>query len=117
MFADIRFNRVDSLAGRFGVRLGRTWTLDGWAAPRTMTAWLRPNFWHEFRGRPITAFSSDTGFIPFNAELKGSWGEINGGISGQFTDAITVFADASYQRRLEGNSYSYNGKVGLRVNW
>lgn len=113
-FADVRFRDVESMAGRIGARFGRTWALDG---QRTMTAWLRPNIWHEFRGNPLTEFSSATGFIPFRANLGGTWGELNGGISGQITPATTVYANAAYQSRFEGKSFAYTGQVGLRVNW
>ena len=62
---------MDSLLGRIGARIGRTWALgDGL---RIITAWIRPSLWNEFRGNPITSFSSETGFIPFHADLGGLW--------------------------------------------
>lgn len=115
--ADVRFRRVESFAARLGLRLGRTWTLAGFAAPRTMTAWVRPNIWHEFLGRPVTEFSSANGFVPLPGSLRGTWGEINGGLSAQFTDAVSFFANVAYQTRFEGKSYAYNGKVGVRFTW
>ncbi|MCP1838359.1 MULTISPECIES: autotransporter domain-containing protein [Bradyrhizobium] len=118
--AQIRFADVDSLAARVGARFGRTWSLDDeWVGgfARTITASLRPNVWHEFRGNPMTQFSSDTGFIPFRSSLGGSWGELNAGINGQINSFTTLFANASYQQRFEGNTYAYDGKLGIRVNW
>ncbi|WP_170850359.1 MULTISPECIES: autotransporter outer membrane beta-barrel domain-containing protein [unclassified Beijerinckia] len=115
--AMVRFSDVDSLAGRIGVRLGRTWALDNGPAPRLITAWLRPNLWHEFRGDPKTEFSSATGFIPFRADLGGTWFEINAGISGQLNKNVSVYANASYETRFTGSSSAYNGKLGVRVNW
>ncbi|MCP1913203.1 outer membrane autotransporter protein [Bradyrhizobium elkanii] len=120
MAAQIRFSNVDSLAGRIGARFGRTFALDDAQAggfARTVTAWLRPNFWHEFRGNPLTQFSSDTGFIPFNSSLGGSWGELNAGVSGQLNRFTTLFANGSYQQRFEGKTYAYEGKLGIRINW
>ncbi|MBA2402594.1 MAG: autotransporter outer membrane beta-barrel domain-containing protein [Bradyrhizobium sp.] len=116
-FASVQFDNMESLAGRLGARFGRTWAIESGPAPRTMTAWIRPNFWYEFRGNPLTEFSSETGFIPFRAGLGGAWGEINLGVSGQITRAISAFANVSYDSRFEGKSYSYNGKLGIRVNW
>lgn len=113
----VKFANVDSLAGRIGARFGRTWALDGGPNPRTLTAWIRPSVWHEFRGNPLTEFSSDAGFIPFRAGLQGTWGELNAGISGQINRTTTLFANASYQSRFESGSYAYNGKLGVRVNW
>lgn len=49
--------------------------------------------------------------------LAGTWGEINVGLGGQMNRATTLFANGSYQRSFEGNSYAVAGKLGLRVNW
>ncbi|MCC8974660.1 autotransporter outer membrane beta-barrel domain-containing protein [Bradyrhizobium sp. Cham227] len=62
-------------------------------------------------------FSSDAGFVPFQASLGGLWGEINAGISGQVTSTTSLYANASYQSRFDGGGFSYSGKAGLRVNW
>ena len=63
---------------------------------RQITGWIRPNLWNEFLGNPTTSFSSETGFLPFHADLGGLWSEINTGVDGGF---------------------AYTGKVGLRVTW
>ena len=113
--ARIRFSDVDSAAARIGARFGRTWAVDD--SYRTITAWIRPNLWNEFRGNPITSFSSETGFVPFHADLGGLWGEVNLGVSGQITTMTTLYANASYSSRFDSGGFAYNGKVGLRVNW
>jgi len=113
--AQIRFSDVDSVAARIGARFGRTWAVDD--AQRTITAWIRPNLWNEFRGNPVTSFSSQTGFIPFHADLGGLWGEINIGVSGQITSMTTLYANASYSSRFDSGGFAYNGKLGVRVNW
>jgi autotransporter family porin len=114
--AQIRFADVDSLLGRIGARFGRTWAIDDYGQ-RTITAWIRPNLWNEFRGNPATSFSSQTGFIPFFADLGGLWGEVNVGVSSQFNANTTLYANASYQSRFDGGGFAYTGKAGLRVNW
>lgn len=111
----VRFENADSLLGRIGARFGRTWSIDG--GPRSVTAWIRPNLWNEFRGNPITSFSSEAGFIPFRADLGGLFGEINIGASGQLSADVTLYANASYQARFDGAGSSYDGKVGMRFNW
>jgi outer membrane autotransporter protein len=119
----VRFSNVESLIGRIGARFGRTWSLDddmrGGDARggRLITVWVRPNVWQEFLGNPITQFSSETGFIPFRADLGGTWGEINVGVSGQVNLNTTLFANTSYQERFDGKGYAYNGKAGARINW
>jgi outer membrane autotransporter protein len=113
--AQVGFADVNSLAGRIGARFGRTWAIDD--SSRTITAWIRPNLWNEFKGNPTTLFSSAIGFVPFHADLGGLWGEINAGISGQISSTTTLFANASYQSRFDGGGFAYTGKAGLRVNW
>ncbi|MDR2219902.1 MAG: autotransporter outer membrane beta-barrel domain-containing protein [Methylobacillus sp.] len=116
--ARVKYSDVDSLVGRIGARLGRTWSLDeNMPHGRQVTAWIRPNIWREFRGDPITKISSATGDIPFRADLGGTWGEINIGISAQRSLNTTLFANASYNQRFDGNGYAYDGKIGVRINW
>lgn len=120
--ATVRFTDAESLAGRVGARFLRSWALDEPAAtpmarPRMMTAWLRPNLWYEFFGDPKTEFSSATGFIPFRANLRGGWVELNAGIDAQVFRNVSLVANAGYQWGLDGRSEAYNGKLGLRVNW
>jgi outer membrane autotransporter protein len=112
--AQVTFSDVDSLTGRIGARIGRTWTLDD---ERQMTMWVRPNIWREFRGDPSTRFSSADGPVPFHADLAGSWGGINVGMSGQIYRNISLFANASYNERFDGKGHAYDGKIGLRINW
>ncbi|MGM4927656.1 autotransporter outer membrane beta-barrel domain-containing protein [Tardiphaga sp. 619_E2_N8_5] len=111
----VRFDNADSLLGRIGARFGRTWSIDG--GPRSVTAWIRPNLWNEFRGNPVTSFSSEAGFIPFRADLGGLFGELNIGASGQLSADVTLYANASYQARFDGAGSAYDGKVGMRFAW
>ena len=113
--AQVRFSNVESLATRVGARFGRTWESIG--NLQTVTAWVRPNLWNEFLGNPTTSFSSETGFVPFHADLRGLWGEINIGVSGQVTASTTLYANASYSSRFDSGGFAYTGKAGLRVNW
>jgi len=116
--AQISFTNVDSLAARIGARFGLTWSLDNDAqGGRLLTVWIRPNLWREFRGNPLTRFSEEDGTVPFRADLRGNWGEINLGASGQVDHNTTLFANASYHARFDSKGYAYNGKIGFRINW
>jgi outer membrane autotransporter protein len=106
--ASIRFRDLNSLAGRVGVRLNNVGLKEGW---------LRLNLWHEFMGKPKTEFSSDDGFVPFVAKLPRTWGEIDGGLSFRVSRKLTFFGSASYNSTFNGHSYSYDGKLGFRINW
>lgn len=116
--ATVRFRNAESLAGRLGLRVARTWAADdSEPKPRLITAWLRGNLWHEFRGTPLTEFSSEAGYVPFRANLEGSWAEINAGVDAQVMRNVSLVANAGYQIGLDGRSHAYSGKLGLRVNW
>ncbi len=115
--AQVRFDDINSIAARIGARIAQTWILDPGPNPRLITAWLRPNLWHEFRGDPVTSFSSATGFIPFHADLGDDWAEINVGVSATVNKTTALYANASYQTGLDGRSFAYDGKVGIRLNW
>jgi len=112
--AVVKFSDVESLIGRFG----RIWSPDGTVSDaRLIMAWIRPNAWQEFCGNPITKFSSADGLVPFRADLGGTWGEVNVGVSGQLSRSTTLFANASYQSRFDGGGFAYDGKAGARFNW
>ena len=68
--ADVRYSDQDSLAGRVGARLARSWNLGeaqtqgagtGIQRVREASLWARADVWHEFLGQPTTEFSSASG--------------------------------------------------------
>ena len=114
--ATVAFRNIDSLAARIGARVARTWSLDD-SAQRSITAWIRPSIWNEFRGDPQTLFSSATGPIPFQSDIGGAWAEVNAGLDAKVTKATSLFGSVGYQISTNGNMTAYNGKAGLRVAW
>jgi autotransporter family porin len=116
--ASIVFHEVDSLAGRIGARLARSFAIDpAEQQPRLITAWLRPSVWYEFLGNPLTSFSSATGYIPFRADLGGGWGEVTAGLDIQVTRAASLYANGIYQIAFDGRSDAFGGKFGARLTW
>jgi outer membrane autotransporter protein len=114
----VEFSDVNSLTARIGARLGRAWSLDkDTPNGREMRMWVRPDIWHEFLGDPLTRFSAEDSVNPFHADLGGTWGGITAGMNGQITGNISLFMNASYNTRLDGNGHSYDGKAGIRFNW
>jgi hypothetical protein len=39
--------------------------------------------WHEFKGQPKTELSSANGYVPFEADIDGSWWDANLGVDYQ----------------------------------
>ena len=90
------------------------------AAPRagaSGSVWLRTDLWHEFLGQPTTEFSSATGFIPFTADLEGSWMKVGLGGSWDFATDATLYGNVNYQRAFNGDSYAWEGKLGVKMTW
>jgi outer membrane autotransporter protein len=117
--ANVRFRNMDSLAARVGLRWANTWTLDPDrnGTRRLLTGWLRANLWREFKGQPVTEFSSADGYVPFKADLKGNWWQLNAGTTWQLDANFSVYANLGYQRGFDVSFDAWDGKVGLRWNW
>lgn len=116
--ARIRFRDVDSLIGRAGVRIAKDWESEGvnHSARRT-NAWIRPSVWHEFKGQPKTEFSSESGYIPFESDIQGTWGEVNVGLDYQANRRTTLTASAGYRQGFDGDSHGYDAMLGFKINF
>jgi len=117
--ATVRFRDMDSLAARLGLRWANTWTLEPTDAGirRLFTGWLRLNAWHEFQGQPVTEFSSADGYVPFEADLKGTWWQINAGMTWQLGASTSLYANLGYQKSFDRDFDAWDGKLGVRWNW
>lgn len=115
--ADVRFGNVNSVAGRAGARLARTWMFGEGMHARQLDLWLRGNVWHEFSANPKTELSSETGYVPFQSNLKGSWYEITAGVNARVSRATSLYANLGYQKGINQGIQAVNGAVGVRVNW
>lgn len=117
--AEVRFRRMDSLAARLGLRWADTWALEptDTGIRRLFTGWLRVNVWHEFRGQPVTEFSSADGYVPFEADLKGTWWQLNAGMTWQLGASTSLYANVGYQKSFDRDFDAWDGKAGVRWNW
>jgi autotransporter family porin len=116
--ANIRFKDVESLIGRAGVRIARDWDTEGVdKTARRTNAWIRPSVWHEFKGQPKTEFSSQSGYIPFESDIQGTWGEVNLGVDYQANQRTTFTVSAGYREGFDGDSHGYDAMLGFKVNF
>lgn len=114
--AEVRFNDVDSLTGRLGVRIDKDWFReDDKGELQRINAWVRPSIWHELKGQPKTEFSSAAGYVPFTTDMRGTWGELNLGVDYQINDRTSVTGSLGYQKAVKGDSRSYEGILGIKV--
>ena len=110
----------ESLRGRLGIRLSKTWNMADALKPRIVTTWLRTNVWHEFIGDSSTTVSGFGGENPLtiNSSLGGTWAEIGAGISGQVNDTVALFATGAYNRSIDNRGReAWNGRLGATVRW
>ena len=116
--ANIRFKDVESLIGRLGVRIAKDWETEGVdKSERRTNAWVRPSVWHEFKGQPKTEFSSESGYVPFEADIQGTWGEVNLGVDYQANRRTTFTASAGYRQGFDGDSHGYDAMLGFKINF
>lgn len=118
--AIVNFSNITSLAGRAGLRWANTWTQEPAAdgSQRLFTGWLRFNLWKEFKGQPTTSFSSADGFVPFDGSIKGSWWQLNGGMTWELDKNTSFYANVGYQKGFDSRGFhAWDGKVGFRWNW
>ncbi|PMQ04767.1 Outer membrane protein IcsA autotransporter [Dyella sp. AD56] len=118
--ATVDFSNITSLVGRVGLRWANTWTLEPTPEniSRLFTGWLRFNLWKEFKGQPTTSFSSEDGFVPFDGSIKGSWWQLNGGMTWQLDKNTSFYANVGYQKGFDSRGFhAWDGKVGFRWNW
>lgn len=101
----------DSLLGRIGVRLE---TL-GTNGTQRFQGYGIVNLTYEF----LDGTSVRVGATELDQQGQDFWGEIGLGGTYAFNDRVSLYGEARYASSLEdaGDSYSYGGNIGLRVNW
>ncbi|MDH6150430.1 outer membrane autotransporter protein [Paraburkholderia sp. WSM4179] len=114
--ANVNFSDVESLTGRLGVRLSRTWEFapgTATAPARKATAWVRASFINEFLGHPVTGFSSADGYVPFEVSVHGPGGKLDAGLDAQVSKSTSVYG--SVQGQFTGGGHAVGAEVGVKV--
>lgn len=119
-FGFVSFDDGESLRGRLGLRLTKTWNAGEELKPRLITGWMRANVWHEFLDNTKTSFGSIDGenMVPFKSDIGGTWAELGAGVSGQVSKSTSLFATAAYNRSLDNKGReAWNGRLGMTIKW
>ncbi|WP_342315537.1 autotransporter outer membrane beta-barrel domain-containing protein [Lysobacter sp. FW306-1B-D06B] len=116
--ADVHFDDNESLLARLSARLSREWNSKGYeSGPLDHTGWARLSVWHEFKGDPVTSFSSRLGDIPFDADLGGSWWEVEIGYTGDLDRNRFLYTNLGYSQGFDDDRRAWEAKLGFRANW
>lgn len=115
--AQVGFEETDSLVGRLGLRVARTWTGDDPDDALSTTGWLRVNYKHEFLDNPVTTFSSEDGPVEFVSDLGADWAEVNAGLTRQLSPQSALLLNGGYQWNLDKDTQAWTAKFGVRFNW
>lgn len=63
-------------------------------------------------------FASGHRDLPFQADVSGTWWQLNAGGTRQFGGNTARYANPGYQRGFAGNRFdARDGKPGVRWNW
>lgn len=113
--ADVSFDDIQSITGRLGARVAKSWASDD--EQRAKTAWARASLWHEFEGDTRTEFSSEDGPVPFRGDLGGDTVELRAGFDIEVSKTVSLYASGGYDFSLEDDSDAYDGKGGVKFLW
>jgi outer membrane autotransporter protein len=116
--ARVRYSDQDSLAGRVGLRLSRSWdAAEPGEPPRAMNIWGNVDLWHEFLGEPTTEFSSASGYIPFTASVDQSWAKFSVGGDFQINETTALYGNIGYDTTFDGDTHGIDGSIGFKFSW
>lgn len=116
--SSVYFNSANSLAGRIGTEVKKSWVLDPASKnAQVLNAWFRADYWQEFLANPGVSFSSAAGPVAFQSDLRGSWVGLRAGVTGQLAKNVSAYASLGYDIGIDNHGDGYNGKGGLRINW
>ncbi|MGA9220273.1 MAG: autotransporter outer membrane beta-barrel domain-containing protein, partial [Pseudomonas graminis] len=102
-------NRADSLLGKAGTQVGRTFTLDDGAF---VQPYMKVAAAHEFVSRNRVSINENR----FTNDLSGSRVELGAGVAAQMTDVLQLHADVDFMkgRNIE---QPWGVSVGVRYSW
>ena len=115
--AEVSYSDTDSLAGRLGARLARSWD----AGTETAAAAGGRSGRGSTSGRSswtnaTTTFSAFGSSVPFTGSLDDTWAEFEVGADMKaHAEAWSFYGDLSYQVTFDGEADSFGAEVGGEV--
>lgn len=115
-FGPVDFRSADTLQGRLGARLSRSFD----TSHSDSRIWARANVWQKAGRDTRTTFSNvqDQNPTAFNSKSNGTWTQIGLGASGQLSRSVSAFASADYEWSIDDRrDRGVAGRVGLKITW
>lgn len=113
----VNFRGADSLMGRLGARLARTWNAGGNAQPLMRSIWGRLSTWRELKGKAQADFLAEGGPASHTSDVGGDWWELNGGVTLQINRSTFFTTSLSYYKTYDGKRRAADARIGLKVEW
>lgn len=111
--ASMQFSDMDSLQGRLGLRIAK----DTKGKEEATGGGVRVSVWREFKGTPVTSISTASGYLPFRADMGGSWWEVKAGMTSKRNKRTYIYGNIGYQQTFDKAAYAWDAKIGMRVDW
>ena len=116
--AEVSYSDTDSLAGRVGARLARSWEAGTAGDPQPAAVWARVNLWHEFLENATTTFSAFGSSVPFTGIARRHLGRDRDRRRHEgANEAWSFYGDLSYQVTFDGEADSFGAEVGVKWRW
>jgi outer membrane autotransporter protein len=113
----VNFDAGNSLMGRVGARVARSWNAGRPDAPLMRSVWARLSSWREFRNTARVNFQSEAGPVGYDSNNRGDWWEINTGFTAQVGKSSYLTANLGYYKSYDGRRHAADARIGLKVNW
>ena len=63
----------------------------------------------------MTQFSSEDGFVPFEANERGAGFKIDGGFDAELAKDVSLYGNLEFQHKFDGDDHAFGGELGLKV--
>lgn len=105
----------DSVIGRAGFRLKRTWDTNPSNAGGLFSFYGKANLWNAFSGAKSTVFYGTS--TPQLIEFKQTWADVGLGTTFSVGTGAEFFADADVEFGIDQPATALSGRAGFRIRW
>jgi outer membrane autotransporter protein len=116
-YGQVAYRTSGTLQGRLGARLSHERDLSNGSL---LTTWARVSLKHAFEGGGGASLSDLSGAnaLALAGDQGGSWAQLGAGASVRMSDAVSLYAAADYNQRLDSQGgHGVGFRLGAQVSW